>query len=104
MGHASIRKCRQNAGYPSAALGGHPAREDNAFMPRDKLDPASVRVRVSCTACGREFRATPQQDGRLAPIRDSGVCDCLAPLAPHYTERQLDQMHRLREENPDASY
>jgi hypothetical protein len=89
---------------PSAALGGKPAREDNAFMPRGKLDPASVRVRVSCTACGREFRATPQRDGSLVPSREGSDCDCGATLTPHYTARQLDQMHRLREENPDASY
>ena len=73
-------------------------------MARGTLDPRSVRVRVSCTPCGREFRATPEADGSLRAVAGSGGCGCGAGLEPRFTQRQLDQMHRLREENPGAAY
>ena len=96
-----------NVAGPLAILGGGTwgtlVREHNAFMPRGKLDPTSVKVRVTCAACGRDYLATPQPDGSwLHP--GGAFCDCGTALTPRFTTRQLDQMHRLREENPNAKY
>lgn len=101
LAQATIRQSTQS--FAVLANPGTLASEDNATLP-GTLEPRSVRVRVSCTACGREFRATPEPGGSLSAIPETGGCDCGAALTPHFTEPQLDQMHRLREENPDAAY
>ena len=73
-------------------------------MTRRKLDPAMIRVKVTCDECGRDYLATPEPDGWMKAVPGSGACECGAPVIPHYTDRQLDQLWRLQEENPDAQY
>jgi hypothetical protein len=73
-------------------------------MAPTRLDPAIVRVRVTCVQCGRHYISTPEPDGSMAPVPGTGECDCGAPVTPHYTARQLRQTERLRDENPDAAY
>jgi hypothetical protein len=73
-------------------------------MARTRLDRATVKVKVTCAQCGRDYIATPQPDGSMAPIPGTGACDDGAPVTPHYTARQLRQIERLGDENPDAAY